>query len=135
MSVVKNKRTESQLEVVTRARELAAYTIKICSNEKNFPKRYRWCITNKIVDSVIEINNRINKANSIYVKTDEDFKIRRDLQVEAISETYGLLTMMDIAYSTFSVESKRVDHWTGLVLALQGLLRSWRDSDFTRYGK
>ncbi len=96
MSVVKNKRTESALEVVTRARELAAYTIKICSNEKSFPKRYRWCITGKIVDSVIEINNYINKANAIFVKTNEDFKIRRDFQIKAISETYGLLTMMDI---------------------------------------
>ncbi len=135
MSVVKNKRTESTLEVVTRARELASYTIKICSNEKNFPKRYRWCVTSKIVDSVIEINNNINKANAIFVKTNEDFKLRRDLQVKAISETYGLLTMMDIAYRTFGVDSERIDYWTGLVIALQQLLRSWRDSDFARYGK
>jgi len=135
MSVVKNKRTESRLEVITRARELAAYTIKICSNEKNFPKRYRWCVTSKIVDSAIGINSLINKANSIYVKTDEDFKQRRECQVEAMSETYGMLTMMDIAYYTFGMDSKRIDHWTGLVLELQQLLRKWRDSDFDRYGK
>lgn len=38
MSVVKSKRGEGQLLVITKANELATYTIKICSNEKNFPK-------------------------------------------------------------------------------------------------
>lgn len=135
MSVVKNKRTESRLEVITKARELAAYTIKICSNEKNFPKRYRWCITSKIVDSAIDMNTLINKANSIYVKTDDDFNQRREYQVAAMSETYGLLTMMDVAYYTFGMDSKRIDHWTGLVIEVQKLLRKWRDSDFDRYNK
>ena len=51
MSVVKSKRGEGQLLVLSKANELATYTIKICSNEKNFPKHYRWCITSKIVDA------------------------------------------------------------------------------------
>ena len=42
MSVVKSKRGIGKMLVVTRANELAVYTIRICSNEKNFPKRYRW---------------------------------------------------------------------------------------------
>lgn len=48
MSVVKSKRTKSELEVVNKAIALASYTIHICSNEKNFPKRYRWCLTGKM---------------------------------------------------------------------------------------
>jgi len=44
MSVVKSKRlTKKQpLKVITKANELTTHTIRICSNEKNFPKRYRW---------------------------------------------------------------------------------------------
>ena len=49
MSVVKSKRHDGLLAVITKANELAVYTIKICSNEKSFPKHYRWCITAKIV--------------------------------------------------------------------------------------
>lgn len=44
MSVVQSKRGEGQLLVLSKANELSVYTIKICSNEKNFPKHYRWCI-------------------------------------------------------------------------------------------
>jgi DNA-binding Lrp family transcriptional regulator len=41
MSVVKSKRGESDLAIINKSRELAVYTARICSNEKNFPKRYR----------------------------------------------------------------------------------------------
>ncbi len=54
MAVPEGKRTESKLAVQTKAIELAIYTVTICSNEKNFPKRYRWCLTNKIVDTALE---------------------------------------------------------------------------------
>ena len=52
MSVVKSKRHDGLLAVITKANELAVYTIKICSNEKSFPKHYRWCITAKIVNVI-----------------------------------------------------------------------------------
>ena len=133
MSVVASQRTESDLAVIIKARELAVYTIKIASNEKNFPKRYRWCITNKIIDSVIDINKYINKGNAIFVKGAEDFNIRRNMQVNAMAETYSLLAMMDIAYALFNVDSDRVDYWTGLVIELQRLIKKWRDSDYERY--
>lgn len=56
MSVVKSKRGQGKLEILTKSRELTAYTIKICTNEKSFPKRYRWCITNKIVENTVSID-------------------------------------------------------------------------------
>ena len=65
MSVVASKRGEGKLLVLTKANELAVYTIRICSNERNFPKRYRWCITAKIVDSAMDISNYANMANSV----------------------------------------------------------------------
>lgn len=137
MSVVKSKQTEGKLLVVTKARELAAYTIKICSNEKNFPKLYRWCITAKIVDCAIDVSSNVNAANSIYVNDDnkKDYQLRRQYQTKALAETYALLSMIDIAYSVFSIESKRIEYWTRLVNEVQVLLRNWRKSDYDRYGK
>lgn len=55
MSVPVGKRTESKLEVQTRAKELAWYTVSICGNEKVFPKRDRWAITNRIVGTALTI--------------------------------------------------------------------------------
>jgi hypothetical protein len=134
MSVPKSKRGKSELEVVTKANELCNYTIHICSNEKCFPKRYRWCITSKIVDAAVDIARYVNMANSIYVGNDpEMWKLRKSYQVKGLASTYSLLTMMDIAYRAFGIEGSRMDYWTGLVLDVQNLLRNWKKSDEQRY--
>ena len=133
MSVVKSKRHAGLLAVITKANELAVYTIKICSNEKSFPKHYRWCITAKIVDADIEINTKIVKANSVYVSMKPDYEERRKFQTIALSHTYSMLSMIDIAYRTFGIETDRVKYWTSLVVEVQGLLRNWRKSDADRY--
>lgn len=138
MSVVKSQRSEGNLVVISKANNLATYTIHICSNEKNFPKRYRWCLSSKIVDAAIEICENINKGNSVYVKTAKDFEIRHKFQVEALSATYSLLTVINIAYDTFrengvSITSDRLEHWVSMVYEVQQLIRKWRDADNERY--
>lgn len=138
MSVPKSKRGTSKLEVITKANELATHTITICGDEKNFPKRYRWCITAKIVDAAIEISRLINMANSVYVNTESqywknDWELRRGYQVQALAQISSLLTMMDIAYRTFSIEGSKMDYWVGLVINVQNLIRNWKRSDENRY--
>ncbi len=133
MAVVKSKREEGELTVVTKATVLADYTLRICSNEENFPKRYRWCITNKIVDAVLDINCQIIKANSVFVKDKSDYELRKSYQTQGLAATYSLLSMIDIAFRMFGIDSKRIKHWTGLVYDVQNLLRNWRKKDIGRY--
>ena len=135
MAVVKSKRGESELNVVTNSRKLAVYTIKICTNEKNFPKRYRWCVTNEIVKNTNIIHSNILKANSIYVKDESDYKLRKRYQNIALAEIGSLLGNMDIAYELFNISDKRMFYWTGLVIDVQNLLRNWKKSDTKRYNK
>lgn len=133
MSVVESKREEGKLKVLTKANELAVYTIKICSNEKNFPKRYRWCITNEIVRTTLELNSLCIKANSILVKDISDFQLRKTYQNEAIADVASLLSMIDIAYRIFGIDSDRIEYWTRLLVDVQCMLRNWRKSDIERY--
>lgn len=133
MSVPLSKRGESHLEVITAAYNLAAHTIKICSNEKYFPKRYRWCITSKIVDTAVEIVKLLNIANSVFVSDKSTFETRRSLQVKALAETYALTTLMQIGYEIFGTDPQKIDYWAGLVLKERNLIRSWKKADENRY--
>lgn len=133
MSVVKSKQSEGKLVVVTKARDLAEYTLKICSNEKNFPKRYRWCLTGKIVESAVNIHNGVNMANSVFVKDDSDYLLRKSYQTRALAETYSLLGMVDIAYKTYGLESSRVEYWTRLIKDVQALIRNWRKAECEKH--
>lgn len=133
MSVVNSKRGKSDLEIINKAKELAVYTIKICGNEKNFPKRHRWSITSKIVSGAIDVYGNIRKANEIFVKMKIDYTIRRKSQNEARGEIDKLLGNMNIAFDLFGVDDDRIDYWTGLVIDVRTLLLSWMKSDYDRY--
>lgn len=129
MSVPKSQRAEGELRVLTKANDLMAYTIAVCSNEKNIPKRYRWCLTNRIIDTTADITDLIIHANSILIKSDADtLNIERRLQMvaEALELTYVLLNQVQIAYQIFKISSDRIECWTGEIKELQRLLRGWR---------
>lgn len=129
MSVVKSKRTKGRMEVITKAHQLAEHTMRICSNEKNFPKRYRWCLTAKIVDCAIEINCNLEKANSIFVKTQTDFELRREYMQKALAETYSLHNMMRLSYDIFGFDGDKMCYWVLLLRDTRNLIRGWIKSE------
>ena len=133
MSVVKSKQSQGDLTLLTKANEMTCYTLQICSNEQNFPKRYRWCVTNKIVDSAVDINRFLNAANSVKVEEPDDYRMRRSLQKRALAETYSLLATIRVANSVFGIESGRLEHWSRLIYDVQNYLRAWAKSDKSRY--
>ena len=133
MAVPEGKRSESKLRVQTAAKELAKYTTDICSNEKTFPKRDRWIITNRIVTCALTIMEEIDTANSIYVATKGDYALRRESQTIALSYTARLLDLIELAYLKYSIEGNRIKHWTQLVLDVRELVKKWKKSDSDRY--
>lgn len=133
MSVPKHERRKGNFAVITNAENLVKYTLEITSNEKNFPKRYRWCLTSKIVDSSVAMFSDLVRANTIRVTTPEDKILRRNYQVRALAEIGNLLALMQIAYDVFDIDGDRVEYWTRLIINEQAAIREWRDSDRERY--
>jgi len=135
MAVPVNRRSPQKFGVLTKAIELAAHTVKICGNEKNFPKKYRWMLTEEIVKTSIRIVMDIREANSIHVANAADLQRRRALQQSANGKCEALLTLIEIAWATFGGTGINVEHWTGLVLEVEEALSVWRRSDRERFGK
>lgn len=133
MSVIKAKRSEGKLQVLIQANNLCVYTVQICKNEKCFPKRDRWIMTQHIVHEALDVLCCIKRANAVNVATWEDYKYRRAQQVEAYSHAEALLTLLDVAYITLCIESQRIEFWTGQIISVENLLKKWRESDRKRY--
>lgn len=55
------------LDACVKARELAAHTIKICSNENIFLPKYQTALTNKVIDLATDIFSNAYGANCIKV--------------------------------------------------------------------
>ncbi len=135
MSVPEGKRTESKLEVQTKAKALALYTVSICGNEKVFPKRDRWAVANRIVSTALTIMEEVDVANDIYVSTQGDFELRRRSQTIALSNTAKLLGLMELSYVKYSIDGDRMKHWAQMVIDARELIKKWRQGDKERYGK
>lgn len=133
MSVIKAKRSEGKLQVLIQANNLCVYTVQICKNEKYFPKRDRWIMTQHIVHEALDVLCCIKRANAVNVATWEDYKYRRAQQVEAYSHAEALLTLLDVAYITLCIESQRIEFWTSQIISVENLLKKWRESDRKRY--
>lgn len=129
MAVPEGKRTESKLAFQTKAIELADYTTTICNNNKIFPKRDRWMITNRIIDKVVTILECTYEANDVYVSAKEDYMERRELQKKARQATSSLLALMALAYEKYPIGSKKMEHWTKLVKEERSLILKWMKSD------
>lgn len=119
----------------TKAIELAKYSIAACHNEKIFPKRSRRALAEKIINSVVLIHNNVYKANNTYVVTRDDAEYRLNLQKEAIREINELPPTIELAYHLYNISGKKVDHWVGLILEEQELLKKWHKSDKERFKK
>lgn len=134
MSVVAGKRGEGDLKVITVSGDLCDYTLQITSNEKHFPKRYRWNITNRILQITFDIDDHIIYANSVYVREGDGSLLRRQThQLEALELTNVLLRNIDRAYRRLGIDSDRIQYWTGLIKELQKLIRGWYRKDKERY--
>ena len=134
MSVVDGKRGEGDLKVITVSGDLCDYTLQITSAEKHFPKRYRWSITNRILQITLDIDDHLIHANSVYVREGDGSLLRRQThQLEALELTHVLLRNINRAYRRFGVDSFNIQHWTGLVIKLQKLIRGWYQKDKKRY--
>ena len=133
MSVPKGKRTEGKLQVLVELQALSTYTIQICKNEKNFPKRDRWILTQHIVKLAIEAYMLARKANAVRVMTMDDYKLRRSYQIQCKSSLEALLGLIDIAYMALGLDGQRVEFWTKSVISAEDKLAAWRSSDRKRY--
>lgn len=86
MAVAEGERSQSKLEVIVRALDLATYTIRITNNQKIFLPEYRSSLTDDIIRTAKDIYIDAWTANNILVKSADDWKMRKALQERAAPE-------------------------------------------------
>lgn len=120
------------MDVQSKAGELAAYTIGNALKEKIVPKRDRWALGTRLVDTALELATRIDTANTLRLDHPEEAARRLLEQRLALAATFRLMTLVHTARSLTHFDEAVHRHWTELVGEEQGLLRGWMDSDRRR---
>lgn len=130
-----NDRTPGDYDLVEAAKELARHTLKITSNEKNFPKRYRFTIVNKIQDMSINILDCLIMAKEIYPNSKLEFEQRELYQKQARAACRSMMSLMEVAADTFGIRAGTFEYWTGMARDVRNHTTAWIVSDRERFKK
>ena len=130
--LIDRSETNATFLVQDKAYGLYAHGVKFCSNEKNIPKRYRWAVAYRIVETSASISKEIDVANAIRNNVSKELCVlRRGHQETALGFCSALLTELHLANSVhrFSQDGKKLAHWVELVDELMNLIKKWIESD------
>ena len=125
-------RGKGKFETLTKALDLATYTINVTDNKKIFVPQHDKT-TERLVYLARDIYHRSRMANDIKVTSREELLVRRKLQNQAIEECDLLLSEIQIAKILFHLRLKRINYWGTMIVELKAMLRGWRESDSNRY--
>ena len=128
MSVLKNKRSLSELEFYNNAVALRAELTRFVMNENNVPKRWRPVFSFPIIAKVCELFDNITMANTVYPTTEHELEFRRDFQNLAIGNVNQLLQLLQYLLTTLELNADKLMPITKLLLDEERLLKGWRKS-------
>lgn len=94
MSVIKSKRSTSDMEFLATARKLEIYTIQKCVN---FPKRYTFYVSQPLAAAATRIYEDVKRGNSIYPLNQHEVQIRRDYFLHANAELQSMISQLEVA--------------------------------------
>ncbi len=74
-------------------------------NEKYFPKRARFVISNRLIDLAMDVSEKFDSANAIYPSSEKHLSDREELQVLGKSSFVSLKKQLNVAYQLFNIPS------------------------------
>ena len=135
MSVLARFRTESPFEVRDRARTLEVKIIRLCMNEKYFPKRYRFILTTSIIEDAHKLADYIEAANS-FPLTEIFHKRRLIYQKETLTKIDNIFRKLMLAEELgFSIPEGTLKELGESLSKEEALIKRWMESDKARLNK
>lgn len=135
MSVLARFRTESPFEVRDRARTLEVKIIRLCMNEKYFPKRYRFILTTSIIEDAHKLVDYIEAANN-FPLTEIFHKRRLIYQKETLTKIDNIFRKLMLAEELgFSIPEGTLKELGESLSKEEALIKRWMESDKARLNK
>lgn len=117
-----------ELQIIVKAKELAEHTIRITSNCKTFPKKYRFTLVDKMQVKSLNIYENLMEANILRVEDKE----RTLLQTKAITLCDELQFFIELTIRLEIIGVNRAEYWISLISAIKAMAIAWRKRDKER---
>ena len=119
---------DNELQVIVKAKDLAEHTIRVTSNCKTFPKKYRFTLVDKMQVKSLNIYESLIEANILRVGDEE----RKALQTRAITFCDELQFYIELTVRLEIIGANRAEYWISLISAIKSMTIAWRKRDKER---
>ena len=124
ISVNKSQR-DDKLDVCYLASQLELKVIRMTMNEKYFPKRARFVISNRIVDLAMAVSENFDTANGIFPNSKKNLEDREEFQVIGFGKFKALKRQLNTAYLLFNIPSGVMDEVFDLISQIDKKYSNW----------
>ncbi len=122
---------QSEFILITKAKDLVKHTF-LMTNDRRFPKKYRFTVVNRLQNLVIDIFQHIQEANDLDLSDPQDFRERRDDQKRALTKCKTVLFLIEISFENGLISKDQCEAWTNYVVEVKRMAASWRKKDRER---
>ncbi len=121
---------ETELQVILKAKDLAEHTLRVTSNCRRYPKKYRFSLVDKMQNKALEIYEYLYEANRTDLKSYG--RERSELQTKAITHCDELLFYIELSYKLNIISDKSMGYWSKMVKDVKHMTLAWRTTDKQR---
>ena len=119
-----------ELQVIIKAKKLAAHTLRVTSNCNRYPKKFRFSLVDKMQIKSLEIYEKLHEANRTDLK---DYRRERlELQTQVITYCDELLFYIELSYELNIINDKSMGYWSKMVTDVKHMAIAWRSKDKER---
>lgn len=123
------KQPKEDLQVIVKAKKLTVHTIKVTSNSKKFPKKYRFTLCDNMQRKAMSIYELLLEANRTLINNASE---RNELQTKAILNCDELLFYIEMCLELEIIQPNSAEYWSGLVSDIKHMTIAWRTKDKKR---
>ena len=118
---------DTELQVIVKAKQLAAHTLKVTSNCNRYPKKYRFSLVDKMQIKSLDIYEALMEANRTALA---DYKRERsELQTKAITYCDELIFYIELSYELNIISDGSMEYWSKMVTDIKRMAIAWRTKD------
>ena len=109
-----------------------SFFLGVMTNDRRFPKKYRFTVVNRLQDLVIDIFQHIQEANELDLSDPQEFRERRYEQKKALTKCKTVLFLIEISFENNLISKEQCETWTNYVVEVKRMAASWRKKDRER---
>ena len=115
---------ETDLKVITKAKELAVHTFKLTSNCNRYPKKYRHSLVDRMQIKSLDIHDALIEANRINNVVNK--RERCEMITKAIMHCDEMLFYIELSINLGLLADNSAEYWSKMARDVKYMAIAWR---------